>query len=298
MRYGHFIRCALLLFLLSAWPVFPAVLRLSGATSETFRAAWSPSFDFDPADRMILEEKIALCDPSRPMQERVLSVARSFLGVPYVHGALEKKEETLVINLRALDCWTFVENSMAIALAATADSEPAETFPQYVQQLRYWGGKIEGYGSRLHYFSSWLIQAQQLGYLKDITAALPGATPLRKSINFMSTHSNAYPALRDPEALRQIGQVEQRLSRHAWHYIPQHKVAAMEAEIRDGDIIAITSGKLGLDIAHEGFALRVNGRVHLLHASSLGKRVVVSAQPLAEYLISQKGQTGILVARL
>jgi hypothetical protein len=298
MQYGHSIRCLILLFLLSAWPVFPAVLRLSGANLKVVRAAWSPSFDFDPADRKILEEKIALCDPSKPMQERVLTVARSFLGVPYVHGALEKKEEILVINLRALDCWTFVENSMAVALAAAIDDEPSETFPQFVQQLRYWGGKIDGYGSRLHYFSSWLIQAQQLGYLKDITAALPGAIPLRKSINFMSTHPNAYPALRNPEILRQVEIVEQRLSRHAWYYIPQHKVAAMEEEIKDGDIIAITSGKLGLDIAHEGFALRVRGRVHLLHASSLGKRVVISALPLAEYLIAQKGQTGILVARM
>jgi hypothetical protein len=114
----------------------------------------------------------------------------------------------------------------------------------------------------------------------------------------MSTHPAAYPALRNPETLRQIEAVEKRLSRHDWYYIPQHKVAAMESDIRDGDIIAITSGKLGLDIAHEGFALRVNGKVHLLHASSLGKRVVISAQPLSAYLIAQKGQTGIIVARM
>lgn len=258
-----------------------------------------PVFDFDPADRSILEEKLALAAAAGPLHERVLAVARSFLGAPYVHGTLENTEkETLVINLRALDCWTLLENSLAITLAAADDGAPGETFPQFVQQLRYWGGRVDGYGSRLHYFSSWLIQAQQLGYLKDITASLPGAVPLRKSINYMSTHPASYPALRDPETFRQIQMVEQRLSRHAWYYIPQHKVAAMESEIRDGDVIAITSGKLGLDIAHDGFALRVNGRVHLLHASSLGKRVVVSSQPLAAYLISQKGQTGILVARM
>jgi hypothetical protein len=38
--------------------------------------------------------------------------------------------------------------------------------------------------------------------------------------------------------------------------------------------------------------------MHLMHASSLGKKVVISKQPLPEYILSQPGQTGIMVARL
>lgn len=253
---------------------------------------------FDPADQQILAEKIACCNPAQPLPARVLAVAQSFLGAPYAQGLLDQSAaEQLALNLRGLDCWTFVEYSLAIALAADAES-PTEAFPQYVQQLRYRGGKIDGYGSRLHYFSSWLAQAQELGYLTDVTGELPGAAVFRKPVNYMSTHPDAYPALKNPETRRQIDTTERLLSLQQRYFIPQQRVRDMESVIEDGDLIAITSGKPGLDIAHEGFAVRVHGRVHLLHASSLAKRVVISAQPLAEYLIAQRGQTGIWVARL
>ncbi|MEY3249584.1 MAG: hypothetical protein RL742_1627 [Bacteroidota bacterium] len=286
-----------------------AILLLSAFRSETAADAHGSADNgrpfpaaarrfFDPADQQILAEKIACCDPAQPLAARVLAVAQSFLGAPYAQGLLDQSaEEQLALNLRGLDCWTFVEYSLAIALAAEAES-PAEAFPQYVRQLRYRSGKIDGYGSRLHYFSSWLAQAQELGYLTDVTGELPGAAVYRKPVNYMSTHPDAYPALKDPETLRQIDTTERLLNLQQRYFIPQQRVRDMEAAIEDGDLIAITSGKPGLDIAHEGFAVRVNGRVHLLHASSLAKRVVISAQPLAEYLITQRGQTGIWVARL
>lgn len=66
---------------------------------------------------------------------------------------------------------------------------------------------------------------------------------------------------------------------------------------QEGDIISLTSAKADLDIAHQGFAVKINGRIHLMHASSLAHRVVYQ-QPLPAYVISQRGQTGIMVARL
>ncbi len=285
-----------ILLLSASWPEMVGDVRGSADNVRPFPAA--ARHYFDPADQQILTEKIAYCNPEQPLPVRVLAVAQSFLGAPYAHGLLDQSaEEQLALNLRGLDCWTFVEYSLAIALAADAES-PTEAFPQYVQQLRYRGGKIDGYGSRLHYFSSWLAQAQELGYLTDVTGELPGAAVFRKPVNYMSTHPDAYPALKNPETRRQIDTTERLLNLQQRYFIPQQRVRDMEAAIENGDLIAITSGKPGLDIAHEGFAVRVHGRVHLLHASSLAKRVVISAQPLAEYLIAQRGQTGIWVARL
>lgn len=225
-------------------------------------------------------------------------MARSFLGAPYVTGTLNAPQpERLVINLRQLDCWTFMENSLAIALAARSEQPDYAVFQNFVQQLRYWGGAIDGYGSRIHYFSGWLLQAEKLGYLQDLTQEF-GGIPYRKTIGYMSARPGKYPALADPRALRDVRASEQRLNRHPWFYIPKNRVAQMEHLLEEGDIIALTSWKKDLDIAHQGFAVKKNGRIHLLHASSLGKRVVLSAQPLPEYMATQKGQTGIMVARL
>jgi len=252
----------------------------------------------DPEDMAVVDEKIRIATTKPTLSGRTLAVAQSFLGTPYVGGTLETDgEEQLVVNLRALDCWTFMEVSMALALSSSASNPTFDTLKHHLQQLRYWGGTISGYASRIHYFSGWLLQAEKLGYLHDITRDL-GGIPLRKNIGYMTAHPDQYPPLSDPATRRQIQQVEARLNRHTWHYIPQDQIEKIEPLLQDGDFVALTSGKTGLDIAHQGFALRQNGRVHLLHASSLGKRVLVSAQPLGQYVRSQKGQTGIIVARL
>ncbi|MFN0015159.1 MAG: N-acetylmuramoyl-L-alanine amidase-like domain-containing protein [Saprospiraceae bacterium] len=252
----------------------------------------------DPQDVAFFENKIEVACASQTLPDRVLAVARSFIGTPYKTGTLDTEtEERLTINLRAVDCWTFMEASLAIALTADAADPAFDTLQKFVQQLRYWGGTINGYASRIHYFSGWLLQAEKLGYLRDITREL-GGVPYRNNIGYMTSHPKKYPRLRDPATFRQLRRVEDRLNRHPWHFIPQGSIEKMEHSIREGDLVAITSGKRDLDIAHQGFAVRINGRVFLLHASSLGRRVLISAQPLAQYVISQKGQTGIMVARL
>jgi len=258
----------------------------------------APAGKPDPQDLAFFEEKIQIACTEQNLPERVLAVARSFIGTPYRTGTLgAEPEERLTVNLRALDCWTFMEASLAIALAADTDKPTFDTFQHYIRELRYWGGTINGYASRIHYFSGWLLQAEKAGYLRDITRDL-GGVPYRNNIGYMTARPDKYPPLRDPAVLRQMRLVEERLNRHPWFYIPQGRIAAMEHLIQDGDLVALTSGKRDLDIAHQGFALRKNGRVYLLHASSLGRRVLMSGQPLAQYVISQKGQTGIMVARL
>jgi hypothetical protein len=125
-----------------------------------------------------------------------------------------------------------------------------------------------------------------------------GGTPYKKKIGYISARPSKYPKVKDAATLRDLKAAEKRVNAHAWHYIPKSKVAAMEHLIQDGDLIILTSVKKDLDIAHQGFALRQNGRVHLLNASSLSKKVVISKQTLTQYLASQKGQSGIMVARL
>lgn len=265
---------------------------------QAVHAAVAPMKTPDPQDISIFQQKIPVARSEQTLAAQTLAIAKSFLGTPYVSGTLESTQrEQLTLNLRELDCWTFVENSLAIALAAQTTQPNIDTLAYFVRQLRYWGGTINGYASRMHYFSGWLLQAEKLGYLHDLSHEL-GGVPYRINIGYMSARPDKYPALKNPETRKQIQQIEQRLSTHPWYYIPQDQIEKKEPLLRNGDLIALTSWKKDLDIAHQGFAVCQNGRVYLLHASSLGKRVLISRQPLAEYVRSQKGQTGIMVARL
>jgi hypothetical protein len=248
-------------------------------------------------DSAIFAEKQAIAAAVPTMREKNLAIARSFLGTPYLHGTLEVNEsESLVVNLSALDCWTFVENCVALA-QTQHDGGNYQSYLANLQQLRYWGGHIEGYGSRIHYFSGWILQAEKLGYLHDVTKSMSGI-PYKKKVHFISDHPQEYPMTRQPGVLQAIRRAEARINGHAWHFIPKRNIRRMENQIREGDIILLCSSKHDLDVAHQGFAVREKGRIHLLHASSLHHRVVISNEPLHEYMAGQLGQSGIMVIRL
>jgi hypothetical protein len=68
--------------------------------------------------------------------------------------------------------------------------------------------------------------------------------------------------------------------------------------VKDGDILAITCNKKGLDIAHLGFAVWRKDGLHLLNASMLHKKVVEESMTLWQYMQKHKTFTGIRVIRI
>lgn len=246
-------------------------------------------------DSLLFVEKQGVAFAESTVAAKTLAVAKTFLGTPYVNGCLDRTaEECLAVNLCELDCWTFMENSLAIALAEPGNFE---SYKSHLQELRYWGGYVNGYGSRIHYFTGWLLQNEKRGILQDLTESM-GGVPYRKNIGYISARPAKYPKIKNPDNLRAIRAAERRINAHPWFYIPQNRIAQMEHLIQEGDIVSLTAWKSELDIAHQGFAVKVNGRIHLMHASSLGKKVIISKQALPDYVLSQAGQTGIMVARL
>lgn len=250
----------------------------------------------NPADSLIFQQKIETCN-TEIIGECIVEYGQSFVGTPYVAHTLEgNAKETLVINLRALDCATFVESIFAMAIASQSDDKSFGYFTQIIKALRYHAGAIDGYGSRIHYFSDWLYENQQNGYLRDVSAEI-GGVPFTTKVSFMSQNPKYYPALSDKNELEKVKAVEDNMNTRKLSYIPKNKISDIEDKLQNGDIIGITTSVAGLDIAHEGFVLKKNGHAYLLHASSELKKVVVSDETIAEYLARHKTQTGIMVAR-
>ncbi|MBC7920604.1 MAG: DUF1460 domain-containing protein [Ferruginibacter sp.] len=248
-------------------------------------------------DRQIWQTKRTMVQnlDTLPVAQRLVAVGQSFGGTPYQSHTLEvTSDEQLVVNLRGLDCTTFVESALALVL----QSDPTfEGYCQALQRLRYRNDTLDGYPSRLHYLSDWLYENQRKGTLQIITDQL-GGQPFDKSLRFMTTHRAAYRQLEEPRNYEALRQVEASLTQRHLSYLPKDRVQRVESQLRDGDLLAITTSLGGLDASHVGFAVRRNGRVHLLHASSEAGKVIVSRQPLAEYLLAHPTQTGLMVARL
>ena len=241
-----------------------------------------------------------------PVGAAIARLGATFVGTKYTAGTLEVAgPERVVVNLRELDCVTFVENTLALVRFIRTDGvrllrRPAAArarYEGYLRDLRYRGGTLSGYESRLHYFSEWLEDNQRRGHLKLITERLGGVADTER-IDFMSTHRNAYRQLADSAVWARIRAIEAGLAALPPRiYLPKERIAAVADSIHDGDLIAATSTVGGLDVAHTGFAIRRNGRLLLLHAPLVGKSVEISALPLAERIQAIKTQDGIMVAR-
>lgn len=227
----------------------------------------------------------------------ILHTGKQFLGTPYVGGVLDIPEtENLVVNLSQLDCVTYLEIVVALSMTIKKGKTQFEDFCHELTFIRYRNGVMNGYASRLHYFSEWIHNNEQKGILENISAAI-GGKPFVKKINMMTTNRVNYPHLKEDSSLNVIRQAEERLSSMQLFHMPKEELLFAGDKIQDGDLIAITTAIDGLDVAHVGIAIHVNSELHLMHASSLSKKVEISGISLFEMLCNKSTYTGILVAR-
>ncbi len=254
------------------------------------------------ADRLVLQKFWHYAQTNHLKEqeagERISSIARFFLDTPYKSNTLNTADgEKLIVNLRELDCVTFVENVLALAFLPEYTSSSEDAFKKNLQKIRYRDGIIEDFTSRLHYSSDWLYEMQQNLLLKDITADL-GGIKHTKEINFMSGHHELYPALKNnPQLLTKIKNMEDSINKRTHYYIPKSDIDKVYSKIKAGDIILITTNIAGLDTSHLGIAILYNGTIHLLHASSEYKKVMISLSPLKEYMAGIRSQSGIIIGR-
>lgn len=235
--------------------------------------------------------------PDRPIGEIVQAIADNFLGQPYVEGLLDKSgTEKLIVTLDKFDCVLFVETVLAIARGVAVKDYDYQNFVNRIEEQRYLNGKINGYCSRLHYFSEWINDNQKRQTVENITAEL-GGVPMNKQLNFMSQHRSSYPQMAKDEATYQcIVGIEADLAKTTVNYIPTNLIKSIYSQLKPGDIVAVATDVKGLDVTHTGFVYRnADGNMGLIHASPAGQ--VTVAYDLHRYISRVESAIGIVVAR-
>lgn len=243
----------------------------------------------------------------RGAENPIFYFGKKFLGLPYVGQTLELGDkEHLIVNLHGLDCTTFVETVVALSMCDQQNKRTFDNFCRNLSKIRFREGNMSDYTSRLHYFTWWAEDNERLGIVKDIC---PKAEPWGAftavqtiNINYMSAHPALYKQLKNhPQFVPIIKQYEQATNGKRFRYIPKKNLAWKQetalGAIKDGDIVAMLTDSDGLDTRHIGIAFWRNGRLHLLHASSLYKKVLMSEETFYEYEMKQAKHTGIRVFR-
>ncbi|MBR1941317.1 MAG: DUF1460 domain-containing protein [Bacteroidaceae bacterium] len=248
---------------------------------------------------LLLASTTALAQTQR---NEMLLNAVSFINTPYGVKTLDmNNEEQLVLNTDEVDCVTLVENVLAMSLAENSQTLEVneQDFTRWLTKIRYRNGVIDGYPSRLHYMTEWINNGIKQGFLEDITAVQSPYT-LKTDIHYMTSHVNDYPKLQlSADNVAKMKQVEASITGQEVHYVPKDYLTDEGFFwIRSGDIIAITTSTPGLDVAHMGIAINVDGTLALLHASTTDMKVEVSKVSLKEMLRRNKSWTGVRVIRM
>jgi cell wall-associated NlpC family hydrolase len=233
----------------------------------------------------------------QPIGEIMSAIAQQFLGTPYQANLLDGTEqERLVLSLTQFDCFIFVETMLALARGIKLEDYNFSSFRERMIEQRYREGEINGYCSRLHYFSEWIQNNQEQGTIKDITFQL-GGTSLDKKLNFMSEHRQLYPRLIQSDQNYQcIQKMEENLEEMRIYYLPTDQIRSIYHLLQPGDIISIATEITGLDVSHTGLITQSSKQqASLIHASPAGE--VVIAPELVKYVKNVPSAKGILVAR-
>ena len=282
-------------------PAFLLLLTLSLAASAARPAL--PRFGNEAADTTRLNEILidAAAHTFRSPEARTAYVAQLFEGVPYAAHTLEAPEEVLTVRLDSLDCTTFVETALALSYTVGERRTSWRDFVFNLERFRYRNGRLNGYPSRLHYICDWAVDNSHRGNIIDVTDRLPRTSHVVRSIDFMSTHRDAYPALADSANFAQIKSIESGYRNHRFPYIKTQDLRSsdVQAALRTGDVVALVTKIRNLDVTHMGIIVKnEKGVPYLLHASSSHGRVEVSSVPLADFMKRNTSLLGIRVFRM
>lgn len=232
---------------------------------------------------------------------RMVFFGKKFIGVPYVANTLEVgNSEKLVVNLRQMDCTTFVETVAALTLADKRGQRSFTGFCIALKELRYRDGQINGYPSRLHYFSFWVNDNIRKGLVGDrISRQTPYAKRQVIRVNYMTVHPDKYKHLRNnPSYISTIADYQRQVNGSVRYYIPKAYVGLTQKQlpfVHDGDILGTVTSRKGLDASHLGIAVWMDGRLHFLNASALYHKVVLDKNTLYDYQKKQRSQLGVNV---
>ncbi len=197
-----------------------------------------------------------------PFLDRVVAASGRFLGTPYVESPLgegEGPDPDPKERYDAVDCLTFVEESLALSVASSA-----EEVPGILSEIRY--GSEPTYEGRNHLMEAeWIPNNAKKGFVRDVTARYAGADVewTQKVLTKKTWASASSRALGLPDARQLTGTFR-------FPILPLAKVMAHARALPSGTILLVVREDLALKatrITHLGFVIQKRHRVYLRHAA-------------------------------
>lgn len=198
----------------------------------------------------------------RPLAERLLGMSEKFLNTPYVVSPLGEgggPDPDPTFRLDAVDCLTFVEQTLALSLARRD-----EDVARLLERIRY--AQQPAYEDRNHLMEAqWLPNNMAKGFLVDVTRRYAGADVLevKKVLTDASWQSKSSAELRLPPERQVKGS-------YTLNMIPLERVMAHARRLPSGTILVVLRDDLPFKatrVTHLGFVVQKGRRTYLRHAA-------------------------------
>jgi hypothetical protein len=261
--------------------VLLVMLALAGGTVPLLPAALAtPSaVNIDDVTSRKIDELLALRAASGGASkgELIELLSRQFLGTPYGADMLvgsATQPEQLVIDLRRVDCFTYLDYVEALSRSTDRDK-----FVANLIQTRYTDGRVD-FTQRKHFFTDWSNTSPTAA--TEITASLTlAAVSVPQHLNAKADGGTYLPGI--PVVDRAIT------------YIPSAAVDDnVIGQLRTGDYIGAYADQPGLDVTHVGIFVSTPTGPVFRNASSLAANNKVVDSPFADYV---RTTPGIVVLR-
>jgi hypothetical protein len=219
----------------------------------------------------------------KPLPQRLREVSDGFLGTPYGFSPLGEGDGAVpdadpLFRLDVLDCLTFAEEVMALALARdVASAKPL------LERIRYRADRPAGpdYAWRNHLMEAdWVPSNAQQGFVQDITDRVGGRSTVDASMEVSAGHwaGKVGARLALPESRQVVGRFPLRV-------LPvKHAVAKLKTAPSGTLLLLVREPKPDLPtrVSHVAWLFRERGRSFVRHASSDARRVV--DEPLERFV--------------
>ena len=209
---------------------------------------------------------------------RIDFLSTQFLDTDYAESTLVGDKDTpevFVINLRGVDCLTFVEYIEAMRL-----SNSFYAFESNLRKVRYKYGIVE-FANRNHFFTDWIEHNDE--FVDDITKDIGGQDALKVQKTLNEKEDGSFFLAGIQPGPREI------------IYIPSDSIDdSVSGNLRTGDYAGIYSPLKGLDVSHTGIIIKKDNSLFLRHASSLREYRKVVDQDFKYYMT---GKPGMIILR-
>jgi hypothetical protein len=203
--------------------------------------------------------------------ERIAFFSEKFLGLPYQGKTLIgdiKTPEVFVINLSAVDCFTFIDYVEAMRLSASFSE-----FKDNLRRVRYKSGRIT-FENRNHFFTDWVESNSE--FVEDATEEIGGKSSIKVEKMLNVKEDGTYFLNGIAPKMRAV------------KYIPSVAIDdSIISKLKTGDYTGIYSDIKGLDVSHVGIIIKDSDKVYLRHASSVKRKVV--DEDFRDYIANKPG---------